>query len=135
MYNMDGEIYLLYIDQYINTEKEKAMKTAKNRIGKTARLTAILLAILTVAYLFPISALGEAIAEQGKEAQTEASYPAITEANAGKEHNPFRMEEEKEADAVAEDTARRESNVKHFLMLMLPQEVQIRASLSIKVPQ
>ncbi|MBQ9117483.1 MAG: hypothetical protein IJY04_10715 [Clostridia bacterium] len=81
---------------------------------------AILLAVLTVAYLLPMTVFGEMVAESGSVAESSSGAEDGTETALTPEQliaeNYFKPEEEIPADALCEDTGKRESNVKQFLM-------------------
>jgi len=84
------------------------------------KLLALFLALLTVAQLIPMTVFGEMVAEEAVSSEEMSESETDTVATFEPEQligeNYFAPEEEKPADALCEDTSKRESNVKHFLM-------------------
>ena len=100
-----------------NKERKKSMSKA---FSFSIKALAILLAVLTVAYLLPMTVFGEMVAESGSVAESSSGAEDGTETALTPEQliaeNYFKPEEEIPADALCEDTGKRESNVKQFLM-------------------
>ena len=94
------------------------------KTGKIAiRSLAILLILLSVAYLIPTTVFASMVRESGAESLTDgvSSDTSGSEEGESEEYSyaegmPYTPLEETEVDAVCEDEGKREANAKHFLM-------------------